>query len=132
MATDDAMARALRLQREAAGQGFDWAELDPVWDKLQEEIGELREVAGDPRRAREELGDLLFMVVNLARHLGLDPAEALRAANRKFERRYPSVITDAAALPPVGDPARLVAMEARWQAAKRAETRHDDGGESDD
>lgn len=121
MADDSPLSAALRLQADAAAEGFDWDALAPMWAKLQEEIGELRQDAGQPDRAREELGDLLFMVVNIARHLGVDPDRALVEANRKFVRRYAHVRNDIAALPPIGDPKRLAAMESRWQQAKRIE-----------
>lgn len=85
-----ALARAVKLQRRAARCGFDWPDADAVFDKLSEEMGELREAVGtgNPSRVDEELGDLLFTVVNVARHLGVDPEAAARAANRKFERRF--------------------------------------------
>ena len=114
------LAEALRLQREAAQEGFDWTNPQELWDKLAEEIGELRE-AGDLAARREELGDLLFMAVNLSRHLGVDPAAALTAANAKFTRRYALILQHLAELPPLGDPARLERMERLWQQAKASE-----------
>jgi uncharacterized protein YabN with tetrapyrrole methylase and pyrophosphatase domain len=114
------LAEALRLQREAAVEGFDWTNPQELWDKLAEEIGELRE-AGDAAGRREELGDLLFMVVNLSRHLGVDPAAALAEANAKFSRRYALILEHLAELPPLGDPARLEQMERLWQQAKALE-----------
>lgn len=92
--------RALKLQRKAARVGFDWEELSPVVAKLHEELAELEETLADSgvvtdvpagfsrRRQQEELGDLLFAAVNLARHLEIDPEAALRGANRKFEERF--------------------------------------------
>jgi len=118
----DPLARANRVQRKAARQGFDWPPGDPrVWRKLFEEIAELKAVARKPRQARAELGDLLFMVVNLSRHLKVDAAAALRDAIRKFERRYGHVMSRGRTLPRKGDPRRLVAMERLWQEAKRLE-----------
>lgn len=114
------LAEALRLQREAAAEGFDWTNPQDLWDKLAEEIGELRE-AGDAASRQEELGDLLFMVVNLSRHLGVDPVAALNAGNAKFSRRYGLILQHLAELPPLGDPARLEAMECLWQQAKALE-----------
>jgi uncharacterized protein YabN with tetrapyrrole methylase and pyrophosphatase domain len=114
------LAEALRLQREAAVEGFDWTNPQELWDKLAEEIGELRE-AGDDAGRREELGDLLFMVVNLSRHLGVDPAAALAEANAKFSRRYGLILEHLAELPPLGDSARLEQMERLWQQAKALE-----------
>ena len=115
---------ARRIQSEAAAEGFDWpADASAaLWAKLQEEILELQQ-ADDLGARAEELGDLLFMVVNLARHLHLDPAAALSAANRKFERRFGHIMAQAHALPPIGDPARLDAMEALWREAKAIERR---------
>lgn len=118
----DALSRALSLQRDAARVGFDWRHLDELWDKLDEEIGELREaVTQGPEAMADELGDLLFMAVNLARHLGIDPVEALEATNRKFTRRFGHVSTSLEKLPPMGDPQRMERMEALWQEAKSAE-----------
>ena len=112
------------MQRRAARTGFDWPPGDPaLWHKLHEEIRELKAVARRPAQAREELGDLLFMVVNLARHLKVDPALALEQAVRKFERRYAQVMRHARGLPPKGNPNRLMRMEALWQDAKRRERR---------
>ena len=119
-ATAEALQEALRLQREAAAQGFDWTDPAGLWDKLAEEIGELREAPDAAGRA-EELGDLLFMVVNLSRHLGVDPTAALAAANAKFSRRYGHILKHLDHLPPLGDASRLDAMERLWQAAKALE-----------
>jgi ATP diphosphatase len=86
-----ALTRAEKLQRRAARVGFDWPAAGPVLDKVREEIGEIEsEIAGgaDPEKVDEEVGDLLFAAVNLARHLNVDAEGALRRANRKFERRF--------------------------------------------
>ncbi|GAA0791009.1 nucleoside triphosphate pyrophosphohydrolase [Marinobacterium sediminicola] len=85
-----ALSRAAKLQRRAARVGFDWPEIGGVLDKIEEEIGELRQALeqGDLENAREEIGDLLFAQVNLARHLEMDPEQALRNTNSKFERRF--------------------------------------------
>lgn len=125
MRRPEPLARAGAAQRRAARHGFDWPRprrgVDArLWRKLAEEIGELKAVAGDRRRAQDELGDLLFMVVNLARHLDLDPAVALRGAVRKFERRLAYVLAhtpkrrrgESAA-------SHLRRMERNWIAAKR-------------
>ncbi|TXH04010.1 MAG: MazG family protein [Nevskiaceae bacterium] len=120
----DPLSEALRLQQDAAGQGFDWRELDELWHKLAEEIGELQ--AAVPQgvdRVRDELGDLLFMAVNLARHLRVDAGQALMQANNKFERRFGHILKHLDQLPPLGHPQRLDAMEALWQEAKRHERR---------
>ena len=118
----DALAEALRIQLEAARHGFDWREAGELWDKLAEEIGELQQAVGEGReRTQDELGDLLFMVVNLARHLGVDAGAALNQANAKFNRRFAYILQNAEGLPPLGAPDRLDAMEALWQEAKRQE-----------
>jgi ATP diphosphatase len=118
----DPLRRAARVQRGAARTGFDWPPGDPaLWRKLHEEIAELKAVARHRTRAREELGDLLFMVVNLGRHLKVDAGAALAGAIRKFERRYAHVMKHARGLPPKGHPRRLAAMERLWQDAKRRE-----------
>ena len=85
-----ALTRGLKLQQRAAKAGFDWHHAAPILDKIEEEIHELRtEIsAGDTARARDEYGDLLFTLVNLGRHLKIDPEDALRAANDKFRRRF--------------------------------------------
>lgn len=85
------LTRAEKLQKRAARVGFDWAELPPVFAKLREEITELEHEmeTGAPRaRLEDELGDVLFAVANMARKLGVDPEQALRGTNRKFERRF--------------------------------------------
>jgi ATP diphosphatase len=119
-----ALTRAAKLQRRAARVGFDWPEVGPVLDKLEEELGELRtELAEDarPDRLADEVGDLLFAVVNLARHLGVDGETALRRANKKFERRFRAIET---ALRVAGrdlEDASLDEMEVLWQRAKARE-----------
>ncbi len=84
------LTRAVKLQNRAARVGFDWPDKAPVIDKIKEELAELEaEIAsGDVEKSHEEFGDFLFVIANLARHLKLDPEECLRAANRKFERRF--------------------------------------------
>lgn len=85
-----ALSRAAKLQRRAARVGFDWPDTQGVLDKIEEEIAELREALaqGDLDNAREEIGDLLFAQVNLARHLEIDPEQAVRHTNAKFKRRF--------------------------------------------
>lgn len=119
-AATDPFSDALAIQTAAAAEGFDWADPQGLWDKLAEEIAELR-TADDPAHRQEELGDLLFMIVNIARHLGLDPVAALTAANAKFRRRYGHVAAHLDLLPPLRDPQRIIEMEALWQQAKQRE-----------
>jgi ATP diphosphatase len=85
-----AMLRAAKLQKRAANRGFDWQHADGVLDKLAEEIAELQQArrSGDAAAVQDELGDVMFTMVNLARHLKVEPEQALRQANRKFEQRF--------------------------------------------
>ena len=117
----DALSKAAQLQRQAAAKGFDWPELDGVWAKVREELNEL-EQAGDDTAARyEELGDLLFAIVNLARHLKVEPTDAMIAANAKFERRFAYVEDDMAAAGKTLCAENLAAMDAAWDQAKAEE-----------
>ena len=85
-----ALSRAEKLDKRAARAGFDWPDVDAVIAKVREEVDELEEAAhdGDPKKTQEELGDLLFAVASLARHLGIEPEAALTDANLKFTRRF--------------------------------------------
>jgi uncharacterized protein YabN with tetrapyrrole methylase and pyrophosphatase domain len=111
------LSEALKLQLAAAAEGFDWTDPAGLWDKLAEEIDELKQ-APDARNRQEELGDLLFMVVNLSRHLGVDAVAALAAANAKFGSRFNHILKHLPQLPALGDPLRLQRMETLWQEAK--------------
>ncbi|MFE8072372.1 nucleoside triphosphate pyrophosphohydrolase [Marinobacteraceae bacterium S3BR75-40.1] len=128
-ATLPSLARAEKLQRRASTVGFDWPELEPVLDKLHEEIEELQEAAETPQaerrqdRVEDELGDLLFVCVNLARFLKVNPDQALRRANRKFEDRFRLMEQ---ALQEKGESfagRSLDGLEELWQAAKRSQKR---------
>lgn len=117
-----ALLRALKLQKRAARVGFDWPAAGPVFDKVMEEFAELREAEAEaepPERLAEELGDLLFVCVNLARHLGVDPEAALRGTNWKFERRFRAIEKVFAAKGRTLEEATLEELEEAWQAAKR-------------
>ncbi|MEM8871547.1 MAG: nucleoside triphosphate pyrophosphohydrolase [Pseudomonadota bacterium] len=116
-----ALTRALKLQKRAARVGFDWTERAQVLDKLVEEAQELSEVTEDPERAADELGDLLFVVVNLGRHLGIDAEAALRRTNAKFTRRFASIEAALKAQGRTPDMATLAEMDALWEDAKKAE-----------
>ncbi|MGH8457153.1 MAG: MazG nucleotide pyrophosphohydrolase domain-containing protein [Stenotrophobium sp.] len=119
---DEPLAESLRIQFAAAELGFDWRETSELWHKLAEEIAELKQAVNEgPERVRDELGDLLFMAVNLARHLRVDPVQALREANSKFDFRFGHILKNLDQLPALGHPQRLNAMEALWQEAKRME-----------
>jgi ATP diphosphatase len=116
-----ALTRALKLQRKAAGVGFDWKDVADVYEKIGEEIRELKATGGDPEKEVEEIGDLLFAVVNLARRLGVDPEEALRAANRKFERRFRSIETALTAQGRRLGEVTLDELDSLWNEAKEKE-----------
>lgn len=121
-----ALVRALKLQKRAASVGFDWRERSQIMAKLSEEIGELDEAiaAGAPReKLTDELGDILFVCANLARHLGVDPEEALRATNAKFVRRFAHVEATVTADGRKLGEASLEEMDAAWDAAKRLESK---------
>ncbi len=85
-----ALARAYKIQDRAARVGFDWGNAEEVWVKVEEELGELKEVAvgGTEDRREEEFGDLLFSLVNYARHIGVNPESSLRMATEKFQKRF--------------------------------------------
>ena len=116
-----AMKRAEKLQKRAARVGFDWPDATPVFDKIREEIDELEaEVkAGSPhQRIEDELGDLLFAVVNLARKVKVEPGSALRQTNMKFERRFHFIERMLEKQGKMPQDATLDEMEALWQRAK--------------
>lgn len=114
-----ALLQAQELGKRAARQGFDWPEVEGVWDKLHEEAEELREAWGT-ERAQDELGDLLFAAVNLARWAGLDAEEALRAQCARFTARYERM-AGLAGGPMTGKP--IEELEELWRRAKSAEGR---------
>jgi nucleoside triphosphate diphosphatase len=118
-----ALARALKLQVKAGKVGFDWNDPLAVLAKIQEESDEIAKeiAAGDAARAGGEVGDLLFAVVNLARHLGIDPEAALRSTNAKFERRFTAIEQALAVQGKRPEQATLAEMDALWNAAKAAE-----------
>jgi tetrapyrrole methylase family protein/MazG family protein len=116
-----ALLKAYELQKKAAKVGFDWDGLAPVLDKIEEELGELKEAIrkGEADNRKDELGDLLFAVVNAARFLGLDPEEALANTNRKFVKRF-SYIEDRLRISGKSfDQTDLLEMDRWWEEAKR-------------
>jgi nucleoside triphosphate diphosphatase len=118
-----ALARALKLQQKASKVGFDWNDAKAVIDKIREETAEIEaELAnGDAEHLKEEVGDLLFVVVNLARHLDVDPETALRTCNLKVERRFAAIEDGLAAVGKTPEQATLAEMDALWDAAKAKE-----------
>lgn len=136
-----ALTRAIKLQEKAAKVGFDWPNLGPVFEKLKEEIQEFEEVAlpHDPRgktapsgrlaerqsegAIREEFGDMLFVMANIARHLAIDPEAALRSANQKFVRRFAHIEKALAERGKTPSQSTLEEMDALWDEAKVLEKR---------
>lgn len=118
-----ALTRSLKLQQRAAKVGFDWKEAAPILDKVEEEIAELREAiaSGDQVAREDEFGDVLFALVNFARHAGIDAEKALRGTNDKFRRRFHFVEAALAASGRSLPEASLDEMEELWQRAKAAE-----------
>jgi ATP diphosphatase len=117
-----ALMRAQKLQKRAARVGFDWPDTDQVLDKIVEEAGELAaERGGDPDQLEDEFGDLLFVMVNLGRHMGLDAEVALRRTNAKFIRRFNAVEDALHAKGKTPKDSDLAEMDALWDAAKAAE-----------
>jgi MazG family protein len=128
------LTRAVKLQGKAARVGFDWPSLAPVFAKMREELAELEEIAtpADPRgpsaatepvdpRIAEELGDLLFVIANVARHLAIDPETALRSANSKFTRRFAHIEARLAEQGKQPADSTLDEMDALWDEAKARE-----------
>jgi MazG family protein len=117
------MTRAVKLTARAARVGFDWPSTHEVLDKLREELAELEaEIdAGDQAKAREELGDLLFVCANLARKLEVEPEDALRAANAKFARRFAFIEDALATTGRAPEQSDLAEMDGLWDEAKRVE-----------
>ncbi|BCX89535.1 nucleoside triphosphate diphosphatase [Methylomarinovum tepidoasis] len=115
-----ALLQAEEIQNRAARHGFDWPEAEPVFAKVEEELQELREAwaGGDEAHIREEVGDLLFVAVNLARHLGVHPETALRESNRKFARRFRYMERRLAASGRKMTDVALADLDALWEEAK--------------
>ncbi len=121
-----ALTRAEKLQQRAAREGFDWTERGPVIETVAAELEELRhevETDGDRDRIEDEVGDLLFSCVNLARHLDIDPESALRRATAKFERRFRAIEVELAEDGRTPGDASMVELDALWTRIKRAERR---------
>ena len=117
---NSAMYRAREIQKDAAELGFDWPDINPVFAKLEEELEELKQAfkSGDKDAISDELGDLLFVCVNLGRHARVNAEMSLRRTNRKFQRRFAYVQEQMAAAGIVMDQRQLDQMEIFWQDAK--------------
>jgi ATP diphosphatase len=117
------LSRAIKLQKRAAQVGFDWPEALPVVDKVREELDEVLEAMSenDPEAVAEEIGDLLFVVSNLARHLKVEPEAALRAANAKFERRFRFIEQVLREQGQAMQDCTLEELDALWGEAKKLE-----------
>ena len=115
-----AMERARKLQKRAAQVGFDWAEIAPVLNKLKEEVAEFEEAlaSGDHERMSDELGDVLFATINLARHSKIEPEVALRSTNRRFELRFKWIEVALSKQGKVFKDANLEELDALWDQAK--------------
>lgn len=121
-----ALVKAMRIQEKARGAGFDWERPEQVWEKVQEELGEFQvEFAQtDPatinaERASAEFGDLLFSLINFARHAGINPEEALERTNRKFIHRFQYLETEAARAGHQLHDLTLAQMDVYWEQAKK-------------
>lgn len=119
-----ALTRAVKLQKRAAQVGFDWETLPPVLAKVEEEFAELRheiELHGTGQRVADELGDVLFALANVARHLRLDPETALRGTNQRFTQRFRYIEQCLAEQGRKAEDADLEELETLWQRAKTQE-----------
>lgn len=119
-----AITRAMKLQKRAARVGFDWPDISPIYDKVREELDELKveiDQGGSQARIEEEMGDLIFACTNLARHAKVDPETALRCSNRKFERRFSRMEALAAEQGLSLTSLDLDAWETLWESVKTEE-----------
>ena len=120
-----ALQRSFRLQEKAASAGFDWKDISGVWDKITEEIDELREAIENDTEIsiEEEIGDLLFSIVNLSRFIGVNPEDALRRSSRKFEERFKGIEKSAKTEGREINELSLGEMDKIWESNKRGEER---------
>ena len=116
-----AMVKATRIQDKAKGVGFDWEEKEQVWEKVQEELAELREAeaSGEEQHVEEELGDVLFSVINYARFLNMDPESALERTNKKFIGRFTHMERQIKEQGLLMQDMSLSELEAFWRSAKK-------------
>jgi MazG family protein len=121
-----ALTRASKIGKRVAQVGFEWADISGAIDKVQEEIGELRDevnTGADPTRTEQEIGDLLFSLVNVCRYLRIDPENALRLTNAKFERRFRYIEQQLLTRGRTPAESTLEEMDALWNEAKESEVR---------
>lgn len=118
-----ALNRAYRMQNKAAAAGFDWPQIHPIWEKLEEEIKELRHEIAESRqdRIQDELGDVIFTVVNLSRFIHMNPEDALRGTIKKFERRFRKIEETLARQGKPLQEVSLQEMDAIWDDIKSSE-----------
>ena len=116
-----ALTRARRIQEKAANVGFDWKEIQPVWGKVEEELEELREVVAekDPEKIKDEMGDVLFSLVNLSRFLEISPEDALRMTISKFENRFAKVEKELKKRGKEFSDSNLEEMDEIWNSVKK-------------
>ena len=116
------LKRAQKLQKRAARVGFDWPDIEPVFDKIEEEVQELKEAIKQQQQEAviEEMGDLLFSCVNLSRHLNVDAEESLRACNKKFENRFNFIERTLNENEKTFQSQSLDELETLWQKAKKS------------
>ena len=118
------LMRSMKLQRRAAKVGFDWQEINPVLDKIEEELAEVRyelEHGGDHKRLTHEIGDLIFACTNLARHAKINPEEAMRGINNRFEARFRRIEEMLAQQGRTPQDTNLDELDALWELAKKEE-----------
>lgn len=118
------LVKAYRIQEKVKGVGFEWEYSQQVWDKVQEEMGELKhevETGGSKEKMEDELGDLLFALVNYARYIGINPEDALEKTNKKFIRRFQFIETESAKDGKKVENMSLEEMDTYWNEAKRLE-----------
>jgi XTP/dITP diphosphohydrolase len=115
------MVKAFRIQEKASGVGFDWEKPEQVWEKVLEELNELKEMVesgADHKRREDELGDLIFAIVNYARFIEVNPEDALERTNRKFMKRFKHLEDSARELGRPLHDMTLAEMDVYWNAAK--------------
>ena len=120
-----ALVQCEKIQNRAASHGFDWPEIEPVFDKVREELQEVHEAwqAGDQPHIQEEVGDLLLVAVNLARHLKVNPEIALKEATKKFTRRFNYIERQVEASGRVLRDCELAELDGLWNEAKRVQSK---------